>query len=396
MPLFSSPWLLAYFLLAVVALTGVLPLATSSRHHAAGGVATDGAPPARLEGDQELLMTERFHGWMAKHGRSYATAEEKLRRLEIYRKNVEFIEAANRDGRLSYTLGENAFTDLTHEEFLAAYTSPAPPPELMTEEEEDMVITTRAGHVSEGANFLPAADEVPDYVDWRQQGKVTGIKYMGKSCGACWAFAAVAAIESEYAIKNDVEPPVLSEQELIDCDTIDDGCRGGLPQQAFSWLMDNGGIAEEWQYPYVNQNDNKSHACQKDPRQTYPVKIKNYGYVGAMSEEKLMQAVARQPVAVRFGVTDLCLQHYRRGRYDGECIKEGGFVVNCSSNILNHAMAIVGYKGKGSDTDKYWIAKNSWGTEWGADGYFYIRKDVADPEGLCGIVKTSPSFPVVA
>ena len=167
MPLSSSSPCLALLalLLALVTLTG-------------GGATTDGAA-----GDDELLMMERFHGWMAEHGRSYAAAEEKRRRFEIYRRNVEFIEAANRDGRLTYTLGENKFTDLTHEEFLATYTSRARLPDPMTTEEEEMVITTRAGHVREGASLPAAEDEVPDRVNWTAQGKVTGIKYQGKTCG---------------------------------------------------------------------------------------------------------------------------------------------------------------------------------------------------------------------
>ncbi|XP_066396490.1 ananain-like [Miscanthus floridulus] len=71
-----------------------------------------------------LMMTNRFHAWRAAHNWTYATAAKRQRRFEVYRRNVEYIEATNRRGGLSYQLGENQFTDLTSDEFLAAYTMP--------------------------------------------------------------------------------------------------------------------------------------------------------------------------------------------------------------------------------------------------------------------------------
>ncbi|CAO2037701.1 unnamed protein product [Urochloa humidicola] len=397
MPLSSSPSCLTLaLLLALVTLTGLLPLAASSRGHGIGSTTDD--RPALLVEPHDLLMMERFHGWMVKHVRSYATADEKLRRLEIYRQNVRFIEAANRDGRLSYTLGENKFTDLTHEEFLARYTSSrrrAPPPQqesMTAAEEEDTVITTRAGHVGEGS-FLPAADEVPDRVDWAAKGKVTRIKSQGTECGACWAFSAVEAIESAYAIAKELEePPVLSVQELIDCDVFDAGCSGGWPYRAFNWVMRNGGLALDSQYPY----NKTEQTCKEKRRLPHVVSITNYGYVKpARSEKELMKAVARQPITVAFDATDECFRFYGGGVYDGMCLTdEGVYVGPCSDNKLIHNLNIVGYVNNATG-DKYWIARNSWGEDWGLQGYALLKKDVPSPEGLCGIVTTEPSYPYV-
>jgi hypothetical protein len=132
-----------------------------------------------------LLMLGRFNGWMAAHGRSYATEEEKLHRFGIYRSNMESIEAANKDARMSYQLGETPFTDLTHEEFMALYSS------VGLSAEGDDVITTRAGPVQEGGaahgeeeehttNLTAAA--LPASVDWRSKGVVTPAKNQG-GCG---------------------------------------------------------------------------------------------------------------------------------------------------------------------------------------------------------------------
>uniref|UniRef100_M8CZ22 Fruit bromelain n=1 Tax=Aegilops tauschii TaxID=37682 RepID=M8CZ22_AEGTA len=104
---------------------------------------------------------------------------QQLRRFEVYRRNVEDIEATNREGRLSYTLGENQFTDLTSEEFLATYTGRFTVPPEMSEAGDDyaeMLITTRAGDVAEGhgANLSAA---VPESVDWREMGAVTPVEH---------------------------------------------------------------------------------------------------------------------------------------------------------------------------------------------------------------------------
>ncbi|XP_047070702.1 macrodontain-1-like [Lolium rigidum] len=379
-------------LLLVVTLTGVLPYVASSRGHV--GVLSDGSP-----GDH-LRMMERFHGWMAKHGRSYPTVEEKLRRFDIYHRNVMFIEAANLDGRLTYTLGENQFTDLTHEEFLAKHTSRPVAPSDLVRNEEETVITTRAGVVEE-VKCKAAPDNVPHSINWADLGKVTEVKDQGEICGACWAFAAVATIESAYAIAKGVEPPVLSEQELIDCDQFDDGCRVGLMSNAYQWVQRNGGIANASTYPYherlqTSQNKEKDGTCEEAKLREHAVTIRRYKYVTGNCEQQLMAAVAARPVAVLFDAHNYCFQHYKTGVYNGMCFDDDGELVGpCTSDHLTHSMAIVGYSGKGDDEEKYWIAKNSWGdTWWGEQGYVRLKKDVADPRGLCGLA-IEPVYPLV-
>ncbi|KAM0855356.1 hypothetical protein ACQ4PT_049823 [Festuca glaucescens] len=383
---------LAFALLLVVTLTGVLPSVASSRGLV--GVLADGAM------EDHLLMMEKFHGWMAKHGRSYPTVEEKLRRFDIYHRNVMFIEAANLDGRLTYTLGENQFADLTHEEFLALHTSRrVAQPDLVRTEET--VITTQAGVVTE-ANCQAAPDEVPDSINWADRGKVTKVKDQGHICGACWAFSAVATIESAYAIAKGGAPPVLSEQELIDCDELDDGCRIGLMSNAYQWVIRNGGIANASTYPYherlqTPQNkEEKDGTCEEAKLREHAATIRNYKFVRRNCEQQLMAAVAARPVAVLFDPKNYCFRYYKSGVYNGMCIDDHGKLVGpCTSDHLSHSLTIVGYSGRGDDADKYWIAKNSWSKDgWGEHGYIRLKKDVADPRGLCGLA-IQPVYPVV-
>ena len=126
----------------------------------------------------DMLMMDRFHHWQATHNRSYPSADERLRRFEVYRDNIEYIEATNRRGDLTYELGENQFADLTKEEFLAMY-----PP---FDHPQYPVITTTVeagGRWSSGGgddNSLEAPP--PASMDWRAKGAVTPVKNQGSAC----------------------------------------------------------------------------------------------------------------------------------------------------------------------------------------------------------------------
>ncbi|KAM0827893.1 hypothetical protein ACQ4PT_067890 [Festuca glaucescens] len=186
---------------------------------------------ATEENDPMILrmMEGRFQRWKAEHRRTYGTAAEERRRLRIYARNIRYIEATNEDAGagLTYELGETAYTDLTSDEFMAMYTSPPSP--LSSDDDAETIITTRAGHVDAGSSghqvYLNESAGAPASVDWRASGAVTEVKNQGQ-CGSCWAFSTVAVVEGIHRIKTG-KLASLSEQELVDCDTLDHGCDGG-------------------------------------------------------------------------------------------------------------------------------------------------------------------------
>ncbi|PWZ39739.1 Senescence-specific cysteine protease SAG12 [Zea mays] len=345
----------------------------------------------RRAGDMERSMStddssmiERFQRWKAAYNKSYATVAEERRRFRVYARNMAYIEATNAEAEaagLTYELGETAYTDLTNQEFMAMYTAPAPA-QLPADES---VITTRAGPVDAvgGAPgqlpvYVNLSTSAPASVDWRASGAVTPVKNQGR-CGSCWAFSTVAVVEGIYQIRTG-KLVSLSEQELVDCDTLDDGCDGGISYRALRWIASNGGITTETDYPYTGTTD----ACNRAKLSHNAVSIAGLRRVATRSEASLANAVAGQPVAVSIEAGGDNFQHYKKGVYNGPC-----------GTNLNHGVTVVGYGQEAAGGDRYWIVKNSWGQGWGDDGYIRMKKDVAGkPEGLCGIA-IRPSYPLM-
>ncbi|XAR59252.1 Zingipain [Bertholletia excelsa] len=162
----------------------------------------------------------------------------------------------------------------------------------------------------------------------------------------------------------------LSEQELVDCDTTNDGCEGGYMDYAFEWVISNGGITTESNYPYTGVDG----TCNSAKEENKAVSIDGYEDV-AEEESALFCAVLKQPISVGIDGSALDFQLYTGGIYDGDCSDD--------PNDIDHAILIVGYGAEGDE--EYWIIKNSWGTDWGIEGYAYIKRNTSKEYGVCAI-----------
>ncbi|XP_057973675.1 cysteine protease XCP2-like [Malania oleifera] len=310
-------------------------------------------------------LMELFEAWMSKHGRVYECMEEKLRRFEVFKDNLVHIDERNK--RVSnYWLGLNGFADLSHEEFKRDYLGLNP---VGGFEESGRRRESPHGEFTYG-DFV----DLPKSVDWRKKGAVTGVKNQG-GCGSCWAFSTVAAVEGINKIVTG-NLTSLSEQELVDCDrAYNNGCNGGLMDYAFSFIINNGGLRKEKDYPYVMEEGN-CVTKKKEP----VVTISGYHDVPQNSEESLLKAIANQPISVAIDASERDFQFYSSGVFDGSC-----------GTQLDHGVAAVGY-GTSSDGVDYIIVKNSWGAKWGEKGYIRMRRNTGKAEGLCGINKMA-SYP---
>ncbi|KAL6841506.1 hypothetical protein ACP4OV_028649 [Aristida adscensionis] len=333
---------------------------------AAAAAAAAGLPVSAYEA--------QFEAWCAEHGKAYATPEERAARLAAFADNAAFVAAHNAaaagggpsSNGPSYTLALNAFADLTHEEFRAARLG------RLAVGPDGSLGRTGGGHPYRG--FDGGVGAVPGAVDWRQSGAVTKVKDQG-SCGACWSFSATGAMEGINKIKTG-SLVSLSEQELIDCDrSYNSGCGGGLMDYAYKFVIKNGGIDTEEDYPYREADG----TCNKNKLKRRVVTIDGYTDVPSNKEDLLLQAVAQQPVSVGICGSARAFQLYSKGIFDGPC-----------PTSLDHAVLIVGYGSEGGKD--YWIVKNSWGESWGMKGYMHMHRNTGDSSGICGI-NMMPSFP---
>ncbi|KAL2328033.1 hypothetical protein Fmac_021460 [Flemingia macrophylla] len=309
--------------------------------------------------------SERHEKWMAQYGKVYKDAAEKDKRFQIFKNNVQFIESFNAAGDKTFNLSINQFSDLHNEEFKA----------LLTNGQKKAQRVESATEASFRYDSVSVTD-IPATMDWRKRGAVTPIKDQG-SCRSCWAFSTVATIEGLHQIATG-ELVSLSEQELVDCvKGNSEGCYGGYVEDSFKFIAKQGGISSETSYPYKGVNK----TC-KVRKETHDVaRIKGFESVPANSEKALLKAVANQPVSAYIEAGGSDFQFYSSGIFAGKC-----------GTHIDHSVTVVGY-GKARGGTKYWLVKNSWGTEWGEKGYIRMKRDIRAKEGLCGIA-TNALYPI--
>ncbi|XP_063591123.1 dipeptidyl peptidase 1-like [Penaeus indicus] len=213
---------------------------------------------------------------------------------------------------------------------------------------------------------------LPENFDWRD---VEGVNYVSAvrdqgGCGSCYVFASMAQLEARLRIATRNErQDVFSTQDAVSCSVLSQGCLGGFNYLiAGRYAMDQGVVAEECN-PYVGLLG----TCDTDETcaRTYVSEYEYVGgYYGACNEELMLHAlVAEGPMAVAYMVYD------DFHNYEGGIYHHTGFKNDFNPlEVTNHAVLLVGYGVDNATGEKYWTCKNSWGADWGEDGFFRIRR----------------------
>jgi len=197
-------------------------------------------------------------------------------------------------------------------------------------------------------------------IDWVARGMTTAVKNQ-LQCGSCWTFSATETIESVNLIAGKISrSTLLAPQEIVDCDTGGGGCSGGWPSQAMDFIISAGGQDTEASYPYTGEDG----TCES-----------SQGTIGATISSVIPVSQSEQVMynALRIMPLSICAdagpwQDYTGGILDAD---------QCGTEI-DHAIQLTGYS---PSQGGYWIVRNSWGVDWGMNGFIWLQYG----QDTCGI-----------
>jgi C1A family cysteine protease len=299
-------------------------------------------------------LKDIYNQWKVNYKINVGASEDDFR-YKVFSTNYAKITQHNRLLGKTYSLGLNPFTHLTQEEFAATHLGYKAPKTAS----------------SRNVTALPT-DNLKATADWTT--KMNAVKNQGQ-CGSCWAFSAIGALEGLHSIKKS-NLMNLAEQELVDCSGSygNEGCGGGLMDQAFQYIIAQGGIAATKDYPYTAADGD----CQTVTTRNAP--ITGYTDVTPNDPEALKAAIQQQPVSVAIEADTAVFQGYTGGVINDD---------SCGTS-LDHGVVAVGFDDTANPP--YYIVRNSWGGSWGESGH--VRIGIQGDAGICGIQSMS-SYPTL-
>jgi len=317
-----------------------------------------------------------FEQYVTKFNKVYSNPAEKAARFENYKASMQKasrLQAASPTA----TFGATKFSDMTDAERRQFTSQPITPSAAV-------IACLATGVDASRDRFEGRKIALPTSFDWRAQGKITPVKDQGQ-CGSCWAFSTTGAMESAYAVKNNINATtVISEQAIVDCSTgcapedgqsvCNQGCNGGWPWTALVDVMSFGGLPTEADYPYTAADGTcvvktkkvilkpSNYTCLSGPKQA-----------GGPADE-----VTQMPTyLMKYGALSIALNAEPFFSYTSGIINLTPD--QCEGTQLDHAVLIVGWGVENSVP--YWIIKNSWAASWGEKGYVRMYRG----SGLCGL-----------
>jgi len=301
-------------------------------------------------------LRSQFIEFMVKYNRVYKTNSEFSQRFAIFSENMRESETLMQANKGSAKFGVGPFIDMSKEEFASRYlmknyqkAAPAP-------------VATNVPRANLTRFGIPQGPD-PNNWDWSSAGVTTPVYNQGQ-CGSCWAFSATETVESWFALAGG-QLTQLSMEQVVDCDTVDQGCNGGNTNTAYQYIQSAGGLDTYASYPYT-AGGGQSGQCQFSQGNTVAT-VSNYQSVSG--ETGLYQ------IASASGPVSVCVDASSWQNY------QGGVLTSCGSDI-DHCVQLTGYYNyNGQGGTPAWNVRNSWSTSWGISGYIQI----AIGSDLCAI-----------
>eukprot|EP01090_Pellita_catalonica_P005829 TRINITY_DN16050_c0_g1_i1.p1 TRINITY_DN16050_c0_g1~~TRINITY_DN16050_c0_g1_i1.p1 ORF type:complete len:317 (+),score=48.05 TRINITY_DN16050_c0_g1_i1:16-966(+) len=291
-----------------------------------------------------VSVTDQFIEFQHQYGKFYENKEDYNLRFAIFEENLKIASELNKTGTADY--GVTKYMDMSPHEF------------------QTTVLMRKKAHRVEGPveNILTPIS-LPTSFDWRNKNAVTPVYNQGQ-CGSCWAFSTTENIESQWFLAGHTLTK-LAVQQIVDCDNSDDGCGGGNPPTAYQYVISAGGMETWSDYPYTAENG----YCNFQASDVV-AKISSWTYVTqSNSASQMMNYLYNK------GPLSVCVDASSWQYYNGGIITTSD---GCGDS-LDHCVMITGY-GTSSGTEFWWV-RNSWGTDWGQNGYLQVQRG-AD---VCGI-----------
>jgi cathepsin F len=301
----------------------------------------------------------QFQSFMTQFNKKYETTAEYDHAFDNFKATLKRLDGWTAKGRKGF--GITKYADLSTEEFRSKYLMPKGNAAMNIKEMKKRFTT------GEGPHFGHKHARDPTTFNWVDQNATTPVKDQ-QQCGSCWAFSTTENFESMYYLKHKGKIPVLGPQQLVDCDPQSQGCGGGWTYWAFEYLMTAGGQETEADYPYQAQNGD----CQFD-KSKIAAGLSNYKFATTACESGPcpVQDTVLKSQLLQEGPLSVCVDAESWSDWTGP---EPMMASDCPGDAddIDHCVQLVGYDL--SDTsNKYWILRNSWNTDWGQQGYMYLQ-----------------------
>jgi len=317
----------------------------------------------RLSQEDKYAM-QQFHHFMSKYNKTYGHDEFRVR-FQNFRANLLAL-AERQKNKSTAQYNVTKFFDMSHQEF-RKYPCGADKLRDLNSKRPDFVPRANTQPVPEAP--------LPTNFDWTTKGAVTPVKNQ-EQCGSCWAFSVIGNIEGVWFVSGH-KLTSLSEQEIVSCSTTDYGCDGGWPFWALTDMLAspyNGRMDTETGYPYTS-GDGDNGVCKF---KTTDVGATIASYTSYCNENTApCDEFQMQQLLVTYGPLSVCLDAGPMQYYTGGIDNP----TDCDPDAIDHCVTMVGY-GVDAGTP-FWRIKNSWGTDWGENGFYRLIRGI----GACGINK---------